>query len=148
MRKQMIAATVALLVFLPVIAGAATDHAAHRGGVAHEEVVDGVKATFRVTGIADELKAKGVAVPKGLKETHHLAVEFKDARSGKLLSSGVARVRVQGPGKFTVTKDLAGMDGHFGTDLELSQPGKYGIMCGFVPEDGKARQVRFWYEIK
>lgn len=148
MRTVLIVIAQALLLLVPLTVIAATDHAAHRGGVAHEEVVDGVKATFRVTGIADELRAKGVVVPKGLKETHHLAVEFKDARSGKILSSGVARVRVQGPGNFTVTKDLVGMDGHFGADLELSQPGKYGIMCGFVPEDGKARQVRFWYEIK
>ena len=124
------------------------EHMEHMGGVAHEEVIDGVKATFKITSIAEHMKAMGMAAPKGLKETHHLAIEFKDARSGTPLTKGEVKVRVQGPGKSEQTKDLIGMSGHFGADFDLSRNGKYGVMCKFILEDGKARQARFWYEVK
>lgn len=140
--------TLVSLLLAPAHVFAADNHAAHRGSVAHEEVVDGVKATFMLTRIADELKAKGVVMPKGLRETHHLAAEFKDAKSGRSLVKGLVAVRMQGPGQVAEPQELVGMDGHFGLDLDLSRPGKYGITCRFVLEDGKKRQVRFWYEIK
>jgi hypothetical protein len=53
-------------------------HGGHTmGNVAHEEVVDGVKATFSV------LDYKGKMKEMGMKETHHIMVVFKDAKSGK-----------------------------------------------------------------
>ena len=44
--------------------------------VAHEEVVDGVKATFSVLDIKAKMKEMG------MKETHHIMVVFTDANSG------------------------------------------------------------------
>ncbi|MGB9082972.1 MAG: hypothetical protein WCD00_16880, partial [Desulfuromonadaceae bacterium] len=64
------------------------DHGAHQGDVAHEEVVDGVKATFRVISMKEHMKAMDMEMPKEMKETHHIAVEFKDAKSGKALTEG------------------------------------------------------------
>jgi hypothetical protein len=140
--------TVALLLIAPLTAIAAMDHAGHGGKVAHEEVVDGVKATFSITSIAEELRAKGLAVPQGMKETHHLAAAFTAVAGKKPLAKGLVAIRVQGPGQGSEPLELAAMDGHFGIDLDLSRQGSYMIMCRFVLDDGKKRQVMFRYDIK
>jgi hypothetical protein len=123
-------------------------HMSHKGNVAHEEVVDGVKATFVVQTMAEAMKAMGMEMPTGVKETHHLHVEFKDAKSGKALTEGEVRVKVQGPDKSEQTKELMAMQGHFGADLELAKKGKYGVMSKFKLKDGKVRSAKFWYEVK
>jgi hypothetical protein len=115
---------------------------------AHEEVVDGVKATFNVQTMVAAMKEMGMEMPAGVKETHHISVAFKDAKSGKALTDGVVAVKVQNPDKSTQGKDLSGMHGHFGADFEFKTSGKYGIMCKFQLKDGKTRQAKFWYTVK
>lgn len=121
------------------------DHGAHNADVAHEEVVNGVKATFRVMSMKEHMKAMGMDLPKEMKETHHIAVEFKDAKSGKALTEGEVKVKVQNPDKSGQSKELVGMQGHFGADFDLSKKGKYGVMCKFKLKDGKVRSAKFWY---
>jgi hypothetical protein len=123
-------------------------HGGHQGDVAHEEVVDGVKATFKVMGMKEHMKAMDMEMTKGMKETHHIAVEFKDAKTGKALTEGEVKVKVQNPDKTDQTKDLMGMQGHFGADFDFSKKGKYGVMCKFQLKDGKTRSAKFWYTIK
>ena len=118
------------------------------GDVAHEEVVDGVKATFKVISMKEHMKAMKMDMPKDMKETHHIMVEFKDARSGKALSEGEVKLKVQNPDKTDQTKDLMGMQGHFGADFDLSRKGKYGVMSKFELKDGKVRSAKFWYTVK
>ncbi len=117
-----------------------------KGKPAHEEVVDGVKATFKVMSMKEHMK--GMEAPKGMKETHHFMVEFKDAKSGKALAEGDVKVKVQGPDKAEQTKDMMGMEGHFGADFDLSKAGKYGVMAKFKLKDGKVRTAKFWYAVK
>ena len=124
------------------------DHGAHQGDVAHEEVVDGVKATFKVMSMKEHMKAMNMELPKELKETHHIAVEFKDAKTGKALTEGEVKVKVQNPDKSDQSKDMMGMQGHFGADFDLSKKGKYGVMSKFLLKDGKTRQSKFWYTVK
>jgi len=124
------------------------DHGNHGGDVAHQEVVDGVKATFKVMSMKEHMKAMKMEMPKEMKETHHIAVEFKDAKSGKALTEGDVKVKVQGPDKSEQLKDLMGMQGHFGADFDLSKKGKYGVMAKFKLADGKVRSAKFWYEVK
>ena len=145
---------------LPVTSFAAMDHGDHgsmdrgqgghammeMGDVAHQEVVDGVKATFKVMSMTERMK--GMEMPKGMKETHHLAVEFQEAKSGKALTEGEVKAKVQGADKVEQTKDLMGMQGHFGADFDLSKKGKYGVMCKFQLKDGKVRTAKFWYTVK
>jgi hypothetical protein len=88
------------------------------------------------------------ATPKGMKETHHIMVKFTDVKSGKALTEGEVKVKVQGPDKVEQTKDLMGMQGHFGADFDLSKKGKYGVMCKFQLKDGKVRTAKFWYTVK
>jgi hypothetical protein len=123
-------------------------HGGHQGDVAHEEVVDGVKATFKVMSMKEHMKAMNMEIPKGIRETHHIAVEFKDASSGKALTEGEVKVKIQNPDKSDLSRDLMGMQGHFGADFDLSKKGKYGVMCKFQLKDGKVRQSKFWYMVK
>jgi hypothetical protein len=123
-------------------------HMMEKGKPAHEEVVDGVKAVFKVQTMADAMKAMGMEMPKGVKETHHLSVTFTDVKTGKAITEGEVKVKVQGPDKSDQTKDLMGMHGHFGGDFDLAKKGKYGVMCKFKVKDGKVRSVKFWYEVK
>lgn len=123
-------------------------HGGHQGDVAHQEVVDGVKATFKVMSMKEHMKAMNMEMPKGMKETHHIAVEFKDTKSGKALTEGAVTVKVQNPDKSDQTKELMAMQGHFGADFDLSKRGKYGIMSKFKLQDGKVRSAKFWYTVK
>jgi len=152
--KKMIATTVAVLTLSVPLVSFAMDHSSmghgdhsmmEMGDVAHQEVVDGVKAVFKVLSMKEHMK---MGMPKEMKETHHIMVEFKDAKSGKSLTEGEVTVKVQGPDKREQTKDLMGMQGHFGADYDLSKKGKYGVMCKFQLKDGKVRSAKFWYTVK
>jgi hypothetical protein len=157
MKKTILLAAAVFTLVLPMGALAADHgsmkmdhggHGDHKGDVAHEEVVDGVKATFKVMSMKEHMKAMKMELPKEMKETHHIAVEFKDAKTGKALVEGEVKVKLQNPDKSNQTKDLAGMQGHFGADFDLSKKGKYGVMSKFLLKDGKVRSSRFWYTVK
>jgi len=155
MKKLTVLISAVLALTAPIASFAAMDHGsmdmghgAHQGDVAHEEVVDGVKATFKVMSMKEHMKAMKMELPKEIKETHHIAVEFKDAKTGKALTEGEVKVKVQNPDKSDQSKDLMGMQGHFGADFDLSKKGKYGVMSKFQLKDGKVRQSKFWYTVK
>jgi hypothetical protein len=112
------------------------------GKIAHEEVVDGVKATFNVIDIQQKMK------DMGMKETHHIMVVFTDAKTGKMMSNGEVKIKVMGPDKYEQIKDLMGMEGGFGSDFTMPKKGKYGVMCKFKLADGKVRNAKFWYTVK
>lgn len=124
------------------------DHMMDKGSLAHEEVIEGVKATFKVISMKEHMKEMKMALPKDMKETHHIMVEFKDTKSGKALAEGEVKMKVQAPDMGVQTKELMGMQGHFGADFDLSKKGKYGIMCRFKLKDGKVRSAKFWYQVK
>ena len=124
------------------------EHMMEKGGVAHEEVVDGVKATFKIMSIKENMKGMKMEMPMEMKETHHIMVEFKDGKSGAALTEGEVKVKLQGSDKSTQVKDLMGMQGHFGADFDLSKKGKYGVMARFKLKDGKVRSAKFWYTVK
>jgi hypothetical protein len=155
MKKTIIVIAALLALSAPIASFAAMDHGsmkmdhgANKGDIAHEEVVDGVKATFKVMSMKEHIKAMNMEMPKEMKETHHIAVEFKDAKSGKTLTEGEVKVKVQYPDKSDQSKDLMGMQGHFGADFDMSKKGKYGVMCKFQLKDGKTRSSKFWYTVK
>ncbi|ABL01244.1 hypothetical protein [Pelobacter propionicus] len=123
-------------------------HGSHQGDIAHQEVVDGVKVTFKVMSMKEHMKTMNMEMPSGMKETHHIAVEFKDAKTGKALTEGEVKVKLQKPDKTAQAKNLMGMQGHFGADFDLSKKGKYGVMSKFQLKDGKVRSTKFWYTVK
>ena len=154
MKKLVLAIAATLALSAP--AAFAADHEGHdmhgghaaMSGAAHEEVIDGVKATFNVQTMADAMKDMGMEMPKGVMETHHISLALKDVKSGKALTEGEATVKVQGPDKKDQTRELMGMHGHFGADFEMAKKGKYGVMAKFKTADGRVRQAKFWYTVK
>lgn len=152
--KKLLLVTAAILALCAPAAFAA-EHGGHdmhghaaMGGAAHEEVVDGVKATFNVQTMAAAMKEMGMEMPKGVRETHHISLNLKDVKSGKAITEGEVKVKVQAPDKGEQTRDLMGMHGHFGADFEMAKKGKYGVMAKFKTPDGKVRQAKFWYTVK
>jgi len=150
--KKMTVLITALIALSAPLAVLAMDHESmpmdHGSGMmamgkpAHEEVVDGVKTTFRVIDIKVMMKKMG------MKETHHIMVVFNNAKSGSMLSEGEVKLKVQGPNKLVQVKDLMGMEGGFGADFTLTERGKYGVMAKFKLKDGKVRSVKFWYTVE
>jgi len=147
----------AFVLSVPVVSSFAMDHDKMMMGmsnVTHEEVVDGVKASFKIMSMKERMKEMDMEMPKGMKETHHIMVEFQDAKTGKQLSEGEVKIKIQGPDKAEQVKNLmamggmAGMGAGFGADFDLSKKGKYGIMAKFQLKDGKVRTAKFWYEAK
>jgi len=148
--KKLVLAIAAILALAAPVAYAASEHGDHgsHGAAAHEEVIDGVKATFTVQTMKEAMKAMGMELPKGVKDTHHISVGFKDVKSGKPLTEGEVKIKVQTPDKQETTKEMMGMQGHFGADFEMGKKGKYGVMSKFKLKDGKVRQAKFWYSVK
>ncbi|MDD2367394.1 MAG: hypothetical protein PHN84_14655 [Desulfuromonadaceae bacterium] len=156
MKNLITAVATAFVLYAPVAVSAmdhsAMNHSEHsmedKNLSAHEETIDGVKAVFNVRTMADAMQAMGMSMPKGMKETHHISVFFVDLKSGKKIADGAVMVKVQNPDESYNTKELVAMQGHFGSDFELSKKGKYGVMCKFQLKDGKTRQAKFWYTVK
>jgi hypothetical protein len=152
MKKLVLTLAALLALTVPAAFAADHDHAGHGMNTpqkaAHEEVVDGVKATFTIKTMKDAMQEMGMAMPKGVKETHHLSVSFLDLKSGKVITAGEVKVKIQAPDKSEQTNELPAMHGHFGADFDLAKKGKYGVMCRFKLADGKVRSAKFWYEVK
>jgi hypothetical protein len=124
------------------------DHGSHSSGMAHEEVVEGVKVSFKIQGAKEAMKAMKMEMPLQKGESHYVALIFKDAKTGKALTEGEAKLKVVAPDKSEQTKDLMAMHGEFGAFFDLSKKGKYGIMSKFQLKDGKTRSAKFWYTVK
>ncbi|GFO61712.1 hypothetical protein GMST_40370 [Geomonas silvestris] len=124
------------------------DHSSHGSGMAHEEVVEGVKVGFKIQSAKEAMKAMKMEMPMQKGETHYIATIFKDAKTGKALTEGEVKVKVMAPDKSEQTKDLMAMHGEFGAFFDLSKKGKYGIMTKFQLKDGKTRSAKFWYTVK
>jgi hypothetical protein len=156
MKRLFLAVAAIMTLSISPLCAAEMDHVGHGmnygnytpGKSAHQEVVDGVKATFNITPMKAAMAEMGMAMPAGVKETHHLSVSFNDMKSGKAITAGEVKVKLQTPDKSEQTKELPAMHGHFGADFDLAKKGKYGVMCKFKLPDGKVRSSKFWYEIK
>ena len=126
------------------------DHGEH-GGMGMEGdmimlgnvVKDGVKAMAH-------LKDVGKAMAQmGMPATHHIMVMFVDQASGDPIESGAAAVKIERPdGTESGPIKLMGMQGHFGADIELAEPGKYEFKVGTKLADGKKRQFEFEFTLK
>lgn len=155
--KRITATMAALLALSAPMAGmttaayAATAHgAAPAGNVKydHVEKLGPMKVTFQFVSLQEHLKAANMEMPKGVKETHHLKVDFLDAKTGKPFTEGEAKVKIQGPDKKAQTKDLMAMNNRFCADFDLSQKGRYGVMAKFQLKGGQMQTVKFWYDVK
>ena len=120
----------------------------HAGNAAYNQVIDGIKATFKVETMAEAMKSMGMEMPKGIDETHHVSVEFRDVKSNALITEGNVKLKVQNPENNDQVRELMAMHGHFGADFIMKSKGRYGVMCKFKLKDGKVRIAKFWYLVK
>ncbi|BCR05080.1 hypothetical protein DESUT3_21490 [Desulfuromonas versatilis] len=108
-----------------------------------EQTKDGVKA---IVHLKDVKEAMG---KMGMKETHHFMVMFTDEATGKPIEEGTVAVKIKTPeGKEGAPVSLMGMQGHFGADVVMAQPGEYHFKVGTKLEDGKKRQYHLHYDVK
>lgn len=76
----------------------------------------------------------------GLKNTHHIMVSFEDAATGQMLTTGSVEIRIIGPEDSKAEeKNMFGMEESFGTDVNLSQNGKYRFEIRALLYDGVER---------
>ena len=125
-----------------------SDHGSSHGEMQHgdhenmiligEQTVDGVKAVAHLNDVREAM-AKA-----GMKETHHLQVLFTDMAADKTVESGTVAIKITLPSGNTLDPmELPGMEGHFGKDVILTEPGKYSFSVGTKLADGKKRQFSF-----
>ncbi len=108
-----------------------------------EEVQDGVKAMFHLMTSDPEV------MPAGHKATHHLMVMLNDAKTGKVIDGGTVAVKITSPDeKESKPLRLMGMQGHFGTDVTLDQPGIWHFRVATKLADGKVRQYHSHYVVQ
>ena len=125
-------------------------HAGHSGMAAGGAMLD--LGTVTVKGVAAMAHMKDVRaamVKMGMKTTHHFMIMFNDDKSGKALEAGTVAVKIVAPdGTTTGPLELMGMQGHFGADVILDQPGEYRFQVGSKLADNETRQYEFKTVIK
>lgn len=76
-----------------------------------------------------------------MKHTHHLSVFLEDPATKAHVTEGTGTVTVAGPGAKPVTYKLTGMQGHFGADISLEEPGEYEFAVEVESDGGKGTVV-------
>jgi len=85
----------------------------------------------------------------GLKNTHHLMVEFKDIFTGESKEIGSVAVKVKKPQGMTGRAiKLLDMEGGFGADVTLKEKGTYQFTVGTELSDGVKRTFLFNFKNK
>jgi len=103
-----------------------------------DQVEGGVKASAHLKDVKEAMSKMG------MKETHHFMVMFMDTATGKPIETGTVAVKIKDPsGNVSGPIKLMGMQGHFGADVNLNEPGKYEFMVGTKLKDGQKRQYHF-----
>lgn len=116
-----------------------------RGGmiIFDEDVHEGVKAMCHLMPIDAKMMAAGSKV------THHLMVTLSDAKTGKPVESGTVAVKIDSPdGKEAAPVRLMGMQGHFGADVVLDQPGIWHFRIAAKLADGKVHKYHGHHVLK
>jgi VCBS repeat-containing protein len=76
-------------------------------------------------------------------------VMFNDAGTGKTIGSGTVAVKIESPDeKESKPVRLMGMQGHFGADVTLDQPGIWHFRVATKLADGKVRQFHSHHVVK
>ncbi len=108
-----------------------------------EEVQNGVKAMFHLMPIDSK------DMPTGNESTHHLMVILADVETGKLVEGGTVAVKITSPAeKESAPLRLTGMQGHFGADVTLDQPGIWHFRFATKLADGKVRHYHSHHVVK
>ncbi len=94
----------------------------------------------------EKAKASGMKM-EGMTKTHHLSVLVTDPATKKQVSEGKGSVVVTGPGGKSEKTDFMAMQGHFGTDITIDEPGKYEFSVE-IESGGKKGTAAFHHTVK
>jgi hypothetical protein len=106
---------------------------------AEARLVD-MKAQMAKSNVSKEMMAK-------MKHTHHVMFTLEDPEADKHVTEGKGIVTVTGPDEEEAKYDLMGMQGHFGADITLDKPGKYGFSAE-IESGGKKGTASFHHTVK
>ncbi len=108
-----------------------------------DDTEEDVKGRAHLNDVGEAMKKMGMS------ETHHFMILFEDIKTGKAITEGQAAVKITGPdGKTSKPIMLMGMEGHFGSDITLTQKGEYKFEVGTKLPDGQKRQFEFEQTLK
>ena len=94
----------------------------------------------------EKAKASGMKM-EGMMKTHHISISLSDPKTKKAVTVGKGTVVVTGPDKKTEKVSFMAMQGHFGADVNLPNPGKYEFSVE-IEAGGKKGSAKFAQEVK
>ena len=108
-----------------------------------EQVENGVKADLHMKDVSEKMAEMGMDV------THHFMVSLSGADSGATLDKGIVAIKITDPaGNEGRAIKLTGMQGHFGADITLAQPGTYHFNVATRLDDGQTRKFHTSYTLE
>jgi len=122
------------------------DQGMHHGSgmvMVGQKTKGGVKAMLHLKDAREQM------AKMGMKTTHHLMVMLTDTTSGTAIESGTVTTTIKTPsGREVRGLEMAGMQGHFGKDVTLTEPGTYEFTVDLVLADGRSRTFRFSHRVQ
>ncbi len=104
------------------------------------------KGDARIMDMKAHMEASGMKAMGAMPNSHHISFRLTDAAKSPV-TEGKGTVTVTGPDKKTATSGFMVMQGHFGADVNLSNPGKYTFKAE-IESGGKKGNATFSYTLK
>jgi len=97
----------------------------------------------------EKAKASGMKMEGMMMKSHHIAVHLSDPGTKKpvAVTEGKGTVTVIGPDKKEETSNFMVMEGHFGADVNLPEPGNYTFRTE-IESGGKKGSATFTHTVK
>lgn len=96
---------------------------------------------------AGEVRVMDMRAYGAAKNTHHVSVALSDPKTKAPVTAGKGSVAVTGPDRAKAAAPFTIMQGHFGADVNLPKPGKYGIEVQVESGGGKG-SAAFTYAVR
>jgi len=156
--RRFIVLAAALAVFSLPAAGSAADSghggmhgakdAGHGAAAGHEMTKMGdVVFSGKIGPWAGEVRVMDMRAYGAGKNTHHVSVALSDPKPKAAVTAGKGGVPVTGPDKEKAATPFTVMQGHFGADVSLPKPGRYGIEVQVESGGGKGGAA-FGYTVR
>ncbi len=156
--RRFIVVAAALAVFsLPAAAPAAdaghggmhgAKDAGHGAAAGHDSARMGdVVFAGKIGPWAGEVRVMDMRAYGAAKNTHHVSVALSDPKTKAPVTAGKGSVAVTGPDRAKAAAPFTIMQGHFGADVNLPKPGKYGIEVQVESGGGKG-SAAFTYAVR